>query len=210
MTKHLTTFAAALVAITLPCYADQPQADSEEKAERHQEGSIELADEQDELSADVQQLRLEQTVEKVIKLLEEVEEAMDDASYRLEEHDTGGETIAAQTDVIEKIYEAAKERQKSSSSGSCSGAMMDMMERMMGKTPEGDKPGKKGEKPGDQGGEGMTGESDAANDNTAGDPDGRREERTLKKASGTAGRNVPAEFKKAFEAFNRGSENLAK
>lgn len=209
MTKHLTTLAAAIVAIALPCYADQP-AGNDEKIERHQDGSIELADEQDELSADVQQLALEQTVEKVIKLLEEVEEAMDDASYRLEEHDTGGETIAAQTDVIEKIYEAAKERQKSCSSDSCSGAMLDMMQNMMGKGGKGDKPGKTGEQPGEQGGEGQTGESDAANDPNAGDPDDRREERTLKKASGTAGRNVPAEFRKAFEAFNRGSEDLAK
>jgi hypothetical protein len=88
--------------------------------------------------------------------------------------------------------------------------MLDMMQNMMGKGDKGDKPGKKGDKPGEQGGEGQTGESDAANDRNAGDPDGRREERTLKKASGTAGRNVPAEFRKAFEAFNRGSEDLAK
>ena len=94
MTKHLTTIAAAIVAVALPCYADQPDADTKEKTERHLQGSVELADEQDELSADAQQLALEQTVEKVIKLLEEVEEAMDDASYRLEDHDTGGETIA--------------------------------------------------------------------------------------------------------------------
>jgi len=209
MTKHLTTLAAAIVAVALPCYADQPDADTKQKTKRHLEGSVELADEQDELSADAQQLALEQTVEKVIKLLEEVEEAMDDASYRLEDHDTGGETIAAQTDVIEKIYEAAKAKQKQSQPGSCSGAMLDMMENMMGKG-EGDKPGKKGEKPGEKGGEGQTGDSDAANDRKAGDPDGRREERTLKKASGTAGRNVPAEFREAFEAFNRGSEELAK
>ena len=210
MTRNLTIIAAALVALALPCYSDDKPESRQQKLERHQEGSLELAEEQDELSADAQQLALEQTVEKVIELLEEVEEAMDDASYRLEEHDTGGETIAAQTDVIEKIYEAAKAKQQQCSAGSCSGAMLEMMGNMMGKGDKGDKPGKKGEKPGDQGGEGMTGDSDAANERSAGDPDGRREERTLKKASGTAGRNVPAEFREAFEAFNRGSEELAK
>jgi hypothetical protein len=209
MTRHLTTFTAVLATLALPCLGAE-EATPEEKTEKHRDGSTQLAEEQDELSADVMQLTLEQTVPKVIELLEEVEEAMDDASYRLEEHDTGGETIAAQTDVIEKIYEAAKERQKSCKSGSCSGAMMDMMQRMMGKTPDGDKPGQKGDKPGDQGGEGMTGDSDAANEKTAGDPDNRREERTLKKAAGTAGREIPSEFREAFEAFNRGSEDLAK
>ncbi len=32
MTKHLTTLAAAIVAVALPCYADQPDADTAEKA----------------------------------------------------------------------------------------------------------------------------------------------------------------------------------
>lgn len=213
MKLPLSTFAAALAATALavPCPAAEPAADAPvEELKKHQDGSVQLADEQDELSADVQQLILEQTVEKVIELLEGVEDAMDDASYRLEDHDTGGETIAAQTDVIEKIHEAAKERQKQSQGGSPSaGAMMDMMERMMGKTPDGDKPGK-GEKPGDKGGEGMTGDSDAANDRTDGNADGNKEERSVKKASGSAGRNVPAEFRDAFDAFNRGSTELAK
>lgn len=215
MSTPVPTLAAALAAIAIaiasPCRADQPAVDDAgEKLKTHEKGSIQLADEQDELSADVQQLVLEQTVEKVITLLEEVEESMDDATDRLEVKDTGGETIAAQTDVIEKIYEAAKERQKQSGSGSSpGGAMLEMMEHMMGKKGDGDKPGQ-GKKPGDKGGEGMTGESDAANDRTAGDPDGNAEKRSVKKASGTAGRMVPAEFRDAFEAFNRGSEELAK
>ena len=33
MTKHLTTLAAAITAIALPCYADQPDPDIEEKTE---------------------------------------------------------------------------------------------------------------------------------------------------------------------------------
>ena len=204
---HISLITAALAVPTLQ--ADDGE-DRMEAMDRHSRGSEKLADEQDELSADVQQLVIEQTAPKVIELLTDVEGIMDETTDYLVEADTGGVTIAAQTEIIEKIHEAAKAKQKKSGSGEAGGAMMDMMERMMGKTPGGDKPGKEGEKPGDQGGEGMTGESDAANERTAGDPDGRREERTLKKASGTAGRNVPAEFKKAFDAFNRGSEDLAK
>jgi len=170
--------------------------------EKHREGSVKLADEQDELNADVQQLVLEQTIDKVIEILEEVEFAMDDAIDRLEEHDTGGATIAAQTDVIEKIYEAAKQKQKSGG-GQTGDAMMNMLENMMG---QGKKPGKKA---GNKGGEGMTGESDTANQSVTGADGGNKEERRVPKAAGTAGRPVPTEFRDALDAFNRGAESLA-
>jgi hypothetical protein len=175
----------------------------------HRDGAAELAGQQDELAADVQQLVLEQTVDEVIKLLEEVGAAMDDATDRLEQQDTGGETIAAQTDVIEKIYAAAKERQQQSGGdGSSSGAMMDMLERMMGRTPDVDRPAPDGQ-PAGQGGEGMTGGSDSANDRNDGNPGGKSAERRVPKTSGTAGRAVPAEFRDALDAYNRGSSKLA-
>ena len=116
--------------------AAKPGADKPPKPEdaiaKHHEGSTKVADKQDELSADVQQLTIEQTIPKVIELFKEVEDIMDEATDWLAEYDTGGRTIAAQTEVIEKIFEASKERQKQSGSGSKSGgAMMDMMEKMM-------------------------------------------------------------------------------
>ena len=49
------------------------------------EGATKIADEQDELSADVQQLTIEQTVPKVIELLNEVENIMDEATDQLAE-----------------------------------------------------------------------------------------------------------------------------
>lgn len=180
-----------------------------EKISRHQTGSRGLSDRQDELAADVQQLTIEQTHPKVIELFREVEEAMDEASERLYEHETDGVTIAAQTDVIEKIYEAAKERQKQSSgspSEGAGGAMMDMLERMMGKEP-GSKPGE-GDKPGDQGGEGMTGESDTGNSDVDGANDGRVVERRVPKGAGKAGKGLPAEFGDALRAYNRGAGRL--
>ena len=176
---------------------------------KHREGSSQVADRQDELSADVQQLAIEQTVPKVIELLNEVEKIMDEATDRLAESNTGGSTLAAQTEIIEKIHEAAKEKQKQQGSGQSGSAMMDMMERMMGKSPDGEGKGK-GDKPSDKGGEGATGLSDAANEAGGGETGGKSEARRVPKASGSAGRGLPEEFSKALDAYNRGAVQKTK
>ncbi len=186
-------------------------AADEQVQAKHREGSAKVADQQDELSADVQQLAIEQTVPKVIELLNEVGKIMDEATDQLAEADTGGTTLAAQTEIIEKIHEAAKEKQKQQGSGQSGSAMMDMMERMMGKSPDGDKEGKgKGDKTGDKGGEGATGLSDAANEPGGGEAGGKSEARRVPKASGGAGRVLPEEFSKALDAYNRGVEQKTK
>ena len=197
-----------IACLSWPCLLAEenpaPLADLEDRA-------IKLAEEQDELSADVQQLVIEQTVPQVIELLNQVEEIMDEATDRLAEADTGGETMAAQTEIIEKIHAAAKERQSQSGSGKSGGAMMDMMERMMGKKPEGDaKKQGQGDQPGDQGGSGMTGESDTAGEADGGQSEDKVEPRRVPKASGTAGRDVPEEFRGALDAYNRGMEQKLK
>ena len=202
---------SALILLALPFASFAAEKDLAVKIAEHQEGSRKLSEQQDELAADVQQLVIEQTNPKVIELLEGVEEAMDDASGRLLEFDTGGTTIAAETDVIEKIFEAAKERQQQSGKpGQSGGAMLDRMGRMMGKEP-GDKPGEQpGKGPGSKGGEGMTGESDSANSASGGAGGGKVEERRIPKASGTAGQALPREFQEALDAYNRAAEKLAK
>lgn len=188
------------------------EADVAEKIAEHQEGARKLSDRQDELAADVQQLIIEQTHPKVIELLEGVEEAMDEASSLLLEHDTGGVTIAAETDVIEKIFEAAKERQKQQGGQSqAGGAMLDMMQEMMGQGKPGEKPGEQpGQGAGEKGGEGQTGDSDTANQNDSGQTGGKSEERRVPKASGKAGQGLPREFQDALDAYNRDAEKLAK
>ncbi len=202
-----------ITCLLLPLSSVMAEEKAREQLDLHRDSSSKLADDQDELSADVQQLVIEQTVPKVIELLSEVEEIMDEATDLLAEADTGGETIAAQTEIIEKIHAAAKERQSQSGSGESGSAMMDMMERMMGKTPEGEGEGKggdKGEKPGDQAGEGSTGLSDSANEATGGEGDGKATVRRVPKASGKAGLEIPQEFNKAFDAYNRGVEEKIK
>jgi hypothetical protein len=210
---------AALVFLTLPAFAlaaEDPAKDKELalKIAEHLEGSTKLALRQDELAADIQQLIIEQTNPKVIELLEGVEDAMDEASELLLETNTGGVTIAAETDVIEKIFEAAKERQKQQGQGQPdqgAGAMLEMMQEMMGKGKPADKPGQQpGQGEGNQGGEGKTGDSDTANSEAGGTPGGKLEERRVPKASGTAGQNLPAEFQQALDAYNRAAEKLAK
>lgn len=200
--KHPLIF---MLALALAASAQDDEAFAE-KVVRHQTGARQLSDEQDELAADVQQLTIEQTAAEVIELFREVEGAMDDSSERLWSHETGGETIAAQTDVIEKIYEAAKARQQSGGSGEAGGAMMDMLQRMLGIEPQ---PGQApGQQAGDQGGEGMTGESDTANDNEDGNSGGKVTERRVPKGAGTAGRTLPAEFRAALKAYNRAADDL--
>jgi hypothetical protein len=208
-----TTFTALILGASLvfPGLAAEKE-DPAAGLQSHEEGSTKLADEQDELSADVQQLSIEQTVPKVIELLTEVEDIMDEATDWLADYDTGGKTIAAQTEIIEKIYEASKERQKQQGSGQSGSAMMDMMERMMGKQPgegppQGKEPGEgEGEGESEQGGKGSTGESSTANEAVGGPGGAGSGRRTVDKAAGSAGRALPEEFRKALDAYNRGVE----
>ncbi len=209
MKSHLRITALLLLACQLVLGDDVPLADKEAK---HTDGSTKVADKQDELSADVQQLTIEQTTPQVIELLNDVEKIMDEATDRLAKSDTGGDTIAAQTEIIEKIHAAAKEKKKQGGGGDSGSAMMDMMERMMGKKPEGDQPGKgKGEKPSDKGnGGGVSGLSDTLNDLTGGQAGGKSEARRVPKAAGSAGHALPEEFRAALDAYNRGAEHKIK
>lgn len=185
-------------------------------SKKHAQGSEEVAVDQDELSADVSQLILEQTNPKVNELLGEVENIMDEATEMLIEHNTGGATIAAQTEIIEKIHEAAKEKQKQSGC-QAGGAMMDMMEKMMGQGQgQGQKPGQgQGQKPGQgqgqgqgNGGQGQTGDSDTANTEQRDVGTGPDETRRIPKASGNDSIAIPEEYRGAFDAYNRGAEKL--
>lgn len=188
---------SAVLTGSLAAEETEPAAVAVPPAEQHQQGSEKLSGEQDELAADVQQLAIEQTVPKVIELLKECEELMGEASERLSNHDTGGETISAQTEVIEKIHAAAKARQEQAGGSAAGGALMDMMERVMGKQ-------------GAQGGKGKTGLSDTANTAVQGDASGKTEERRIPKATGSTGKGLPEEFRQALDAYNRGAEQLSK
>ena len=207
--KCFIRFTALSLLVPMIAFAEDKAPDA--VVTQHREGAGKVANQQDELAADVQQLTIEQTVPQVIALLDEVGKIMDEATDKLADSDTGGETLAAQTEVIEKIHAAAKEKQKQQGSGQSGSAMMDMMERMMGKKPEGEQPGKgKDGKPSDEGSSGMSGLSDAANDGIGGLTSGKSEARRIPKASGSAGHVLPEEFRSALDAYNRGAEKKVK
>lgn len=206
-----SSITAAAIFMLIPGVVRADEKAPEAAIAKHRDGSAKVADQQDELSADVQQLTIEQTVPQVIELLNQVKQIMDEATDKLAEYDTGGNTLAAETEVIEKIHAAAKEKQKQQGSGQPGSAMMDMMERMMGKKPDGDKDGKgKGGKPSDTGSNGMTGLSDEANGATEGQSTEKSEARRVPKAGGSAGHALPEEFRKALDAYNRGAEHKVK
>ncbi|MEO5916452.1 MAG: hypothetical protein ABIS50_19605 [Luteolibacter sp.] len=204
-------FALTILISCVPMIISADEKPLDAAQEKHREAANKVADRQDELKADVQQLTIEQTVPKVIELLTNVEEIMVEATDNLAASDTGGKTLAAQTDIIEKIHEAAKEKQKQQGSGKSGSAMMEMMERMMGKPPEGDSKGKgKGNQASDTGSNGLNGLSDAANGAADGETGGKSEARKVPKASGSAGHVLPEEFRKALDAYNRGAEKKVK
>lgn len=209
MNAHATLALSLLLVLAPHSPADdKPAADN--PVVRHQKNAEKLASEQDELTANVKQMILEQTAPPVIKLLEQVKDAMNDSSDGLSSHDTGGATIAAETDVIEKTLDAAKERQKQQG-GESGSAMLEMMERMAGKSKDGKKPGdQKGGKPGDQPGKGQTGDSSSANESVGGQIGGKDDTRRVPKAAGASGQPLPSEFRQAMDAYNRGAEKLAK
>ena len=201
---------------------EEPKETPAELLAKHENGALKLADEQDELSADVQDLIDEQTDAKVIELLQAAEIIMADAVDQLEQKNTSGETLAAQTEVIEKIFEAAKQKNKKQGQGEGEGqpqqgqgqgesGMMEMLKRMMdggqdlGEAPKpseqkGQQPGQGGDQPGEGKGSGS-----ASGD--SGDPDNTAEggQRRVPKNSGKAGSTLPREFQKAMDAYNRGA-----
>ena len=190
--------------------AEEPKKHTEaEKAQalvKHQKGSEKVSIDQDKQAANAQELLAEQTSPKVIELLNEAEMLMGKATDRLEDGDTNGDTIAMQTEIIEKIYEAAKAKNSQPGSSPGMGAMLDMMSQMMGKKP-GEKPGKKpGES--DKGGEGSKGASDSANTENKGktdtDPAGQRR---VPRAAGKSGTKLPPEFQRALDGYNKKTKN---
>ena len=85
------------------------------------------------------------------------------------------------------------------------GAMLEMMQNMMGKTPkEGEKPGEKEKESKDsKNAEHNDKDSDTGNDNQKSKSDKSKEARTVPKSSGKAGADLPPEFRKALDAYNK-------
>lgn len=171
--------------------------------QNHAQGAQKVASDQDELSADIQEIIQGETDDKVISFFAEAEELMNQSTDKLEALDTSGATIAISTEIVEKIHDAAKEKQKSSAAGEGKqSALMEMMKQMMGKGEQaGSKPGQG--PGGNSGGEGQEADSSTANQQNSGENDGTKEIRRLPRKSGSAGTVLPSEFNKALDAYNK-------
>lgn len=199
-----------------PCLAlvflgklEAAQENSPEKAPAELQGKIEkVTVEQDELQADVQELVAEQTDQEVVQLLEECQGFMNEAIDGLENYDTSGKTIAAQTDVIEKFFEAAKKKASKSGNGGMNG-MLQMMQGMMGQMGQ-DPSGKDGDEKEGEGnstpGKGGNGEGDAKDSPSTGSYTEKKGPRRLSKAGGKGDIPFPKEFSKALDAYNKSLE----
>lgn len=211
---------AMMLAFSLPCAAaaEGRQAYSA----KHQETAEKLAVQQDELQADASDLILGETDEEVVDLLKKCRHAMNDAVDLLEVYNTGGPTLAAQSEVIELIYLAAKARMSMPGAGAGGGqmkpgsqALMDMLRQLLGMDDgsqqemaqqEGEGEGRgQGEGKGSRPGKGADGKSGMASVQEKGisNPDMAAESRSVPKSTGVAADDMPSEFRKALDAYNK-------
>jgi len=222
MTKHflLTSTAVSMLSSSflsagtslkedLKKNADQPiQLAPKEVLKQHATETKVVAKDQDELAADVQDLIQDQTSKEVIQLLEDAELLMGEATELLESKKTDGNTIAIETEIIEKIFEAAKQKQQQSSSSEegqkSMGSMLERMEQMMGKEPGQGEGGEEGESEGNSPGNGSGGDSDKnVKDHKVGSADNTKEERTVPKNTTAPSKTLPREEQRALDAYKK-------
>ena len=81
--------------------------------------------------------------------------------------------------------------------------MLDMMGQMMGK-----KQSENSDQKSEKGGEGSTGDSDAANTENGGNANGQKDaERRVPRAAGKSGSKLPSEFQKALDGYNKATKS---
>ena len=226
--------AADLRAVETPV---QAAADPKARIAELNERTLGLAKRMDDLSAEAQDLVWNHTNTKLTDFLKEIDNAMLDARDLLEAQKTGGDTVAAQQDVLEKIYEAAKkaaqnsaqqqqqqegqEKKEGQGQGQGQGqpgeqgdsssmdAMLKMMEQMLGITPA-EQPGQQGSQPGNQPGNGLqNGPGTGDDDPLRGRADkSMSEERTVPRAAGNPAGLLPPEFRGPMESFRKAVDDL--
>lgn len=216
---NTATLPAMLLALSLPCAAVAES--SPEYSAKHKETASKLAGQQDELQADTSDLIMGETNEDVVELLKKCRHAMNDAVDLLEVYNTGGQTLAAQSDVIELIYQAAKAKMSNAGGEPKPGgeALMDMLRQLLGmdsdsqsmEQQEGDGEGQgqgeggsqkgKGSNPG----QGADGKSNMPSTQEKGvsNPDTAVETRSVPKSTGMSADDMPSEFRKALDAYNK-------
>jgi hypothetical protein len=150
----------------------------------YEESATKLGRIQDGLAKQVEELPGRYMCSKIAHLLDQVTEAMGDASRLLYKPQTDGETVAAETEVIELLSSSCR------GAGAGSGLMAALMQML-------------GMNAGSTGGGSMAGgttehEATSATGSATGAP---TETRHVEKAGGRGDGNLPAEFRHALEAY---------
>ena len=204
---NTVNLSALILAVSLPCAAAPEPAP--EYSAKHKETASKLAGQQDALQADTSDL------------LKKCRHAMNDAVDLLEVYNTGGQTLAAQSDVIELIYQAAKAKMTGAGGQPKPGgqALMDMLRQLLGMDNdsqsaeqqdgegEGEGEGQNGSQKGkgNNPGHGADGKSNMASTQEKGvsNPDMATETRSVPKSTGMSADDMPSEFRKALDAYNK-------
>jgi hypothetical protein len=155
---------------------------ADEAAQKHHQRSLALADSQEDLND-----RIDVVVEKILSLpnsgsfgkelalLSRVSEVMAESTSILSRPDTGPESIACETEIIELLLQTRRIQPKGGGGGG-------------GSTPGG-------------GGGGTTEASALALVGTGADENAHIVDRQVGQATGEAGRELPAEFRKGLDAY---------
>jgi hypothetical protein len=140
----------------------------------------------------------EAIMEKLDKLFDATEAAMADARQLLAKPETGGETLGAETEVIELLSKSCEQcsSQGQKSGGAQMEALMQMMRRMFGM-------GQGGTTPGGNWSGGTTSDPSGTGN---GEASSGRGGHTVEKAGGQDSSGWPAEFKDALEGYFKALE----
>lgn len=126
-------------------------ADPKARIAELNERTFGLAKRMDDLSAEAQDLAWNHTNPKLAEFLKEIDNAMLDARDLLEAMKTGGDTVAAQQDVLEKIYEAAKKAAQNAAEKQQQQQQQPQPQPGEGQPKPGQQPGEPGQQPGEPG-----------------------------------------------------------
>ncbi len=153
-----------------------------------------LAGEQMLVGKDIHDLMEAYPIPLLHQILGQADRAVADATGLLNRPYTGGETVAAETEVIEILANAGQ----SCCGAGASAGMMAMMQMMMSMSI--------GQSPGGNPGGGF---SDQANEDVAGEAEGSRaDDRSVQKASGRSLSEFPAEFREALGKYFEAVEQI--